>query len=215
MTQWTVNFKPEDCPVSASHVMQIAGYPADVEPSPRSNMLLNDAEQWFKETVRPFAILHEVPIQAVEGSRINLTRGTLDSPLLARRVKRFKARAGVAFALTLGPELDEAVNLLWESEDVDVAYFRDAYATVLVKQLQQNLWHGLSAHYSTETILPHYSPGYDGWDLEDQCNLYRAIFPDGAHPVVEVMESGMILPTKSLLGFFTIIEKKTTRAEPN
>jgi hypothetical protein len=55
--------------------------------------------------------------------------------------------------------------------------------------------------------LPHYSPGYSGWDVADQTRLWDLIqqkngreFPGELH----VMDTGMLRPKKSLLAVFGI-----------
>ena len=50
--------------------------------------------------------------------------------------------------------------------------------------------------------LPHYSPGYSGWDVADQVklwNLLRQNHGGGFPGELEVLETGMLRPKKSLL----------------
>ena len=50
--------------------------------------------------------------------------------------------------------------------------------------------------------LPHYSPGYSGWDIADQVklwNLLRQNHGGGFPGELEVLETGMLRPKKSLL----------------
>jgi len=54
-------------------------------------------------------------------------------------------------------------------------------------------------------VLPHYSPGYSGWDVADQSALFGLISKTRDHTLpqeVRVLESGMLQPKKSLLAFF-------------
>jgi len=50
--------------------------------------------------------------------------------------------------------------------------------------------------------LPHYSPGYSGWDVADQNKLWSLIRPQNGHSLpgeLHVMDTGMLRPKKSLL----------------
>jgi hypothetical protein len=53
--------------------------------------------------------------------------------------------------------------------------------------------------------LPHYSPGYSGWDMADQPKLWELIrqMKDRDFPgELQVMDTGMLRPKKSLLALF-------------
>ena len=55
--------------------------------------------------------------------------------------------------------------------------------------------------------LPHYSPGYSGWDISDQIKLWNLIRQTGARHFngkLEVLETGMLRPKKSLLAVFGV-----------
>jgi hypothetical protein len=54
-------------------------------------------------------------------------------------------------------------------------------------------------------VLPHYSPGYGGWDVSDQGPLFDLVRKTRDHALpadVRVLESGMLQPKKSLLAVF-------------
>jgi hypothetical protein len=54
-------------------------------------------------------------------------------------------------------------------------------------------------------VLPHYSPGYPDWSIEEQARLFELIRAPrpGAVPL-DVLESGMLRPKKSLLAVFGV-----------
>jgi hypothetical protein len=64
--------------------------------------------------------------------------------------------------------------------------------------------------------VPHYSPGYSGWDVADQGRLFELI-TRGARPAfpepMEVMVSGMLRPKKALLGVFGLAPKSASGRE--
>jgi hypothetical protein len=56
-------------------------------------------------------------------------------------------------------------------------------------------------------ILPHYSPGYSGWDIADQIKLWNLIRKNNSRGFpgeLDVMETGMLRPKKSLLAVFGV-----------
>jgi hypothetical protein len=56
-------------------------------------------------------------------------------------------------------------------------------------------------------ILPHYSPGYPGWDIAEQHRLLEVIRSSeeaASFPELAVLETGMLRPKKSLLAVFGI-----------
>jgi hypothetical protein len=62
----------------------------------------------------------------------------------------------------------------------------------------------LAGHQNLMAI-PHYSPGYSGWDVSEQGKLFGLIAGGMAQPFpgpIEVMSSGMLRPKKSLLAVF-------------
>jgi hypothetical protein len=55
---------------------------------------------------------------------------------------------------------------------------------------------------SDMAVLPHYSPGYSGWNIADQIKLWNLIRLNNGgsfHREMEVMATGMLRPKKSLL----------------
>jgi hypothetical protein len=57
--------------------------------------------------------------------------------------------------------------------------------------------------------LPHYSPGYSGWDVAEQGRFFEALRPHngkGMPGEIRVMQSGMLQPKKSLLALIGITE---------
>jgi hypothetical protein len=53
-------------------------------------------------------------------------------------------------------------------------------------------------------ILPHYSPGYPEWDISEQASLASVIGEKGRPGPLDVLESGMLRPKKSLLAVFGV-----------
>jgi len=58
-------------------------------------------------------------------------------------------------------------------------------------------------------VLPHFSPGYSGWDIAEQpklWNLFRQNSSGSLPGELEALESGMLRPEKSLLAVFGLTQ---------
>jgi hypothetical protein len=57
-------------------------------------------------------------------------------------------------------------------------------------------------------VLPHYSPGYTGWEIADQERLLALVRRGREFPRhLEALETGMLRPKKSLLGLFGLTDR--------
>ena len=61
------------------------------------------------------------------------------------------------------------------------------------------------------SVLPHYSPGYPEWDIAEQPRLFELLKLGAAKTpcAIEVLESGMLRPKKSLLAVFGVTHHTT------
>ncbi len=56
-------------------------------------------------------------------------------------------------------------------------------------------------------VLPHFSPGYSGWDIADQVKLWNLISQGNRRKFpgeLDVFDSGMLRPKKSQLAVFGV-----------
>jgi hypothetical protein len=56
-------------------------------------------------------------------------------------------------------------------------------------------------------VLPHYSPGYPGWDVAEQSRLLSLLHAEKLPGELEALESGALRPKKSLLAVFGLTER--------
>jgi hypothetical protein len=145
----------------------------------------------------PYTFCHTIEIDAIEGDTVRLAGGTeLESSGLARRLATVKAHALTAVAWTVGSGVDDAVTRLWAAGLYDESYALDAMAAALVEQMRT-----MECARLCGALAP-YSPGYDGWPLENQIVLYDMLAAVGGKPFtdrVSCLDSGMLLPKKSQL----------------
>jgi hypothetical protein len=96
---------------------------------------------------------------------------------------------------------------LWSDEKPDEYFFLEVYGSAVVEQLVTMTGARLCAwaDAARAAVLPHYSPGYPEWTIGEQPMLLGVIrAPDPAAVPLEVLESGMLRPKKSLLAVFGV-----------
>ena len=105
----------------------------------------------------------------------------------------------VLVAVSAGGECEEHAQQLWRESKPDEYFFMEIFGSAVVEHLVTVIsgricgWadrHGAAA-------LPHYSPGYSGWDISDQIKLWNLLRQNGIQHFdsrLEVLESGMLGP---------------------
>src|SRR6185436_17937068 len=86
-------------------------------------------------------------------------------------------------------------------------FFLEVFGSAVVEHLVTTIGARLCAWADGRgmAVLPHYSPGYPEWDIAEQPRLLELIRRAPAKPLpstVDVLESGMLRPKKSLLAVF-------------
>ena len=127
------------------------------------------------------------------------------------RLKTTLAEAGAdrAFvvAVSAGPELEEEAQARWRDGKPDEYFFLEVYGSAVVEHLVTMTGARLCAWADGErsAVLPHYSPGYPEWTIEEQATLFDVIrAPRPAAIPLDVLDSGMLRPKKSLLAVFGV-----------
>ena len=112
-------------------------------------------------------------------------------------------------AVGAGPELEAEAQKLWQEGKPDEYFFLEVYGSAIVEHLVTMTGARLCAWAESRhmAVLPHYSPGYPEWAIDEQPRLLDVINRSRqqmpAVPV-DVLESGMLRPKKSLLAVFGV-----------
>jgi hypothetical protein len=188
------------------------GLPACADIDDRLEALFEQTRTWYLQCGDPWTDARQVSIQRIVYDVVHLDyQLQLSSALLARGLARARAYAIVVVAISAGRAVDEQIDLLWKSGRVDEAMFLNAYAIAMVEHLRWQLGDQLRRTFgeSETTVLPHYSPGYDGWDLADQARLFRLLYvPSESNTLpLEILPSGGLIPSKSTLAAFGITRR--------
>ena len=188
------------------------GLPACAELDERLEALFDQAKTWFLQHGEPWTEARQVSIQRIVGDLIHLEdQQQLRSALLAKGLANLEAHALIVVAVSAGKAVDAEISALWKRGHVDEAMFLNAYAIATVEHLRWQAGDLLrkSLAAAETTVLPHYSPGYDGWDLADQARLFRLFLGQDEASLLplELLPSGGLVPSKATLAAFGITHR--------
>src|SRR6478736_1847665 len=192
--------------VQDAEYLRLLGYPRDHEPGERVRELMAWAREWYAQHGRPWAYHRRVELQA-GGGALRLDGVEFASPRLQEHFQHHGTTGAVLVAVSAGPECEEHARELWNEGKPDEYFFLEIYGSALVEDLVARTSGRLCdvAGHDGLMAVPHYSPGYAGWDVAEQNRLHALILKgmNGALPgPLEVLSSGMLRPKKSLLAVF-------------
>jgi hypothetical protein len=194
-----------DVGVAPAEYTRLLGYPAGAALRDRAGELAAEARDWYAKRGRPW-------VYARQAGTIHLANGTIvidgvpfGSTRLRDALESAGAHGAVLVAVSAGAELEAEAQARWQEEKPDEYFFLEVYGSAVVEHLVTMIGARLCewADGQRAAVLPHYSPGYPDWPIDEQPRLLELIRPaaSGAIPI-EVMESGMLRPKKSLLAVF-------------
>ena len=158
------------------------------------------------EVARPTGWLRQVAIRAIHRERVELAGGArLHSATLSSLLK--ESPAVQLFVVTLGPQLDERVHELFEAMDGLEGLFLDTAGWVVVQSALSAVRRHCAGRARNEgyRLTRRIGPGYLDWPLDEQAIVCRTLAGRDALPPIEILESGAILPEKTLTGLFGLV----------
>jgi len=158
------------------------------------------------EIATPVAWLRKVAIRGIDGARVELDGGAIvTSATLARSLRG--SSAVQLFVVTLGPQLDERVSQLFEAMDGLEGLFLDTAGWIVVQSALGAVRRRLAASARAEgyRLTRRTGPGYLDWPLAEQSIVVGALASSETLPSIEVLDSGAILPEKTLTGLYGLI----------
>lgn len=193
--------------VAEAEYVRLLGYPRGWTLNGRARELADEARNWYLTHGTPWIWSREAGgVEIVEaGVRIDGTSFT--SKRVARTLKESQAHTVVLVAVGAGPEIEAEAQRLWREEKPDEYFFYEMYGSAVVEHLVTAAGARLCAWAEAEgmAVLPHYSPGYPEWGIAEQPDLLRLMKSAGGLPsALEVLESGTLVPKKSLLALFGV-----------
>lgn len=196
-----------DTNVQTAEYIRLLGYPRGFELEGRALELAESARDWFARHAHPWVYARQIDALGIKGQEIILDGVRFTSPRLRSMLQTAGADRAVLAAVSAGAELEEEAQARWRDGKPDEYFFFEVFGSAVVEHLVTTTGARLCAWADGEraAILPHYSPGYPDWAIDEQSRLLdviRRARPDAAH--VEAMESGMLRPKKSLLAVFGV-----------
>jgi hypothetical protein len=193
--------------VQPAEFNRLLGYPRGYEPEGRARELADEIVRWYQKYGRPWLYVREVADLDVQGGRVRLAGWDLDSSQLHEQFAVTDVRRAVVAAVSAGPECELLAQAHWREGKPDEYYFAEMYGSAIVESLITLAAGRLCKWADGEHLaaLPHYSPGFSGWDVSDQAKLWSALQQGRTLALpgeIEVMTSGMLRPKKSLLALF-------------
>ncbi len=193
--------------VQPSEYVRLLGYPPQWELRDRALELADWARAWYRDHGAPSVRLRAVETLGLHEDAVSIEGQRFTSPRLLKTLRDAGAHAAILAAVSAGPEIEAEAQACWQDGRPDEYFFLEAYGSAVVEHLVTMAGARLCAWADGRAmaVLPHYSPGYPEWDIAEQpalLALVAAARPAGGAYAIDVLESGMLRPKKSLLAVF-------------
>ncbi len=210
MMEWTdtspdVNVEPE-------RYRRLLGYPRDYELSERAMELSAWAREWYLRNARAWVYAREAERVELREDGIGIEDTVFGGGRMRRSFEQSEANGAVLVAVNGGAELEHEAQRLWRAEKPDEYFFLEVYGSAVVEHLVERAGARLCewADGAGRDVLPHHSPGYNGWDVAEQARLLRLVV-DRLPSRIQALESGALRPKKSQLALFGLAPKGAAR----
>jgi len=190
--------------VDTAEYVRLLGFPRGHVMAGRALELAEWARTWYAGHGRPWVYAQEVASLSVSPGLVRMGETVFRSPRLERVLRDAGAHGAVLVAVSAGPELERAAHEAWLAEKPDEYFFLEMFGSAVVEHLTTTAGARLCGWADAEAmaVLPHYSPGYPEWDINQQAALFSLFDRDELPGRIDVLESGMLRPKKSLLAVF-------------
>lgn len=147
----------------------------------------------FITELEPKGIIKEVSIS--EFSEIFKGEGANDEHAVVQDI--FPLADFLAlFALTLGGKISDTISALFAKKDYAHAYMLDSIASACADNASSISERRINVDEASKTLL--YSPGYCGWNLSGQKQLFKNLEPENIG--ISLNETFLMSPLKSISG---------------
>jgi len=200
----------DTCPdvnVQPGEYKRLLGYPADWVVRDRARELADWAREWYTRNGHPWVYARQADTLDFADGSIRINDASFTSPRLLKTFRDADTHAAILVAASAGPDAEEEAQRLWQEGKPDEYFFLEVYGSAIVEHLITMAGARLCAWADARqmAVLPHYSPGYPDWPIDEQPRLLDVIRRTRAQtsPIpVTVLDSGMLRPKKSLLAVF-------------
>ncbi len=193
--------------VREEEYVRLLGFPRGRVLEGRARELADWARNWYAQHGRPWMYAREAEQFELADDSISVDGVRFSSQRLRNTLKDAEAHSVILVAVGAGPEAEEEARRLWTEEKPDEYFFLEVYASAIVEHLTTLAGARLCdwAEQRQMAVLPHYSPGYPEWDIQEQprlLDLLKRTRSEAFPSSVEVFDSGMLRPKKTQLAAF-------------
>ena len=178
--------------------------------------LASKSREWYARHGRPFLASTRLRLKNVVPPIVQLENDVeLTSISLAERLESGEAHALVVLAASAGPEVADHIAEHWAEEKPDEAFFLDRFAAAVTEHLIQwaSAYICRLSESSSETLLPHLSPGCGNWDLSDQHRLMTLLSNEPKIGPIKLFDTGALYPQHSVLAAMGVTHRKFDASE--
>jgi hypothetical protein len=193
--------------VLTDEYVRLLGYPRGWVLEGRAMELADWARDWYEKNGRPWFYARQAESLEITGDFIQIDGVPFTSKRLQSTLQQAQAHSVILVAVGAGPEAEAEAAHRWHDEKPDEYFFLEVFASAVVEHLSTVTGARLCdwAEQHGMAVLPHYSPGYPEWEVTEQARLLELMkrtreeqFPSP----VEVFDTGMLRPKKTLLAVF-------------
>jgi hypothetical protein len=208
-----------DWNVQEEEYIRLLGYPRRRKLQDRARELADWARDWFGEHGRPWIYARQTEAIRLGDSHFDLNGTEFSSRLLHEQFEAAQAQHAVVVAVSAGPESETHAQKLWQDNKPDEYFFLEMFGSAVVEHLVAVAYGRICAWADAHSMiaLPHHSPGYSGWDISEQNKLWELLRVSANQSLpgeLNVLESGMLRPKKSLLALVGVASDSGGAAIP-
>ncbi len=178
--------------VPPAEYTRLLGYPRGWTLDGRAQELGDWARDWYAHHGRPWTYARGVGGIQINDGAVVIDGVRFNSSRLSATLAAAGADRAFLVAVSAGPELEEEAQVRWRDGKPDEYFFLEVYGSAVVEHLVTMTGARLCAWADTAqaAVLPHYSPGYPEWTIDEQPMLLDVI--RAPHPAASASRSARV-----------------------
>jgi hypothetical protein len=192
--------------ISGSEYKRLLGYPPEEIFKGEIKEIAEWSADWFSKNCRPWVYIRKAGNYSIIKNKVLIEDKVFNSTRLSERFINAGVDEIYLAALSAGAECEDMIAKLKLEGKSPEYFFLDAYASAAAELLANIAACAIKEMADgRKAVLPHYSPGYTGWQMEDQVLLWQLLNREGnISNKISMLKSGMLKPLKSMLVVFGV-----------